>query len=210
MTGIIGCEESQEVTIQFRNLGHEFFSCDLQECSGRHPEWHIKGDIFHTLCDVKYSLGFDFGGFHPPCTYLSNSGVSWLYNKDGTKNKDRWEKMEEGALFFRSLLNANCSMLYVENPIIHKYALRIIGVKPTQIIQPWQFGHGETKATCLWLKGLPELRPTNIVSGREQRLQKLPPSPERAKLRSKTYPGIARAMAEQWTKSSYVQKYLFI
>lgn len=198
MRGIIGCEESQEVTKAFRELGHDFYSCDLLDCSGGHPEWHIKGDIFHVMHGSMYGTCFDFGGFHPPCTYLANSGVRWLYNKDGSRNKDRWEKMERAAIFFRSLLNSNCDALYIENPIMHKYALDIIGVKPTQIIQPWQFGHGETKATCLWLKNLPKLVPTNIVEGREGRIWKMPPGPERSKMRSKTYPGIAKAMAHQW------------
>jgi hypothetical protein len=108
--------------------------------------------------------------------------------------------MEESALFFKKLLRANIPKICVENPIPHKYALKIIGVKYTQIIQPWQFGCGETKATCLWLKGLPILKPLNIVSGRVQRLHRLPPSKDRAMLRSKTYPGIAQAMAEQWGK----------
>jgi len=198
MIVLVGCEESQAVTIEFDKLGHNARSCDIQAASGERPDLHIKGDIFHVLMSSPYSFGIDLFIGHPPCTYLANSGVRWLYNKDGSKNKDRWEKMEDAALFFRSLLHVNSEMVCLENPIMHKHALKIIGVKQTQIIQPWQFGHGETKATCLWLKGLPNLMPTDIVEGREQKMWKLPPTPDRQKLRSKTYPGIAKAFATQW------------
>jgi hypothetical protein len=197
MRVLVACEESQTVTKAFRELGHEAYSCDIQDCSGGHPEWHIKDSIHHVLCK-PLTMFWDLIIAHPPCTYLSNSGVRWLYNKDKSRNKERWESMEDGALFFRSLLYSNCDAIAIENPIIHKHALNIIGQKPSQIIQPWQFGHGETKATCLWLKGLPLLKPTNIVDGREQRIWKLPPTADRAKLRSKTFEGIAKAMAEQW------------
>ena len=199
MKVLVACEESQEVTKAFRYLGHEAYSCDIQDCSGGHPEWHIKDSVHHVLCR-PLTMFWDLIIAHPPCTFLSNSGVRWLYNKDKSKNVDRWEDMEEGAIFFRSLLHANCDAIAIENPIMHKHALRIIGERPTQIIQPWQFGHGETKATCLWLKGLPKLQPTNIVEGREQRIWKMPPSIDRQKLRSKTYSGIAKAMAEQWSE----------
>ncbi len=126
--------------------------------------------------------------------------MSWLYNKDGSKNEERWEKMRMAALFFKSLLSwtETIGKGYIENPIMHKYAVEIIGRRQDQIIQPWQFGHGDTKATCLWLVNVPKLVPTDIVSGREQRLHRLPPSPERAKLRSKTYSGIAKAIATQY------------
>lgn len=196
---LIACEESQEVCKAFRELGHEAFSCDLQDCSGGHPEWHIKGDIFHLL-HRSYQFGLDLLIAHPPCTYLSNSGVRWLYNSDGSRNTGRWAKMESAALFFRSLLHTNADMICIENPIMHKHALKIIGEKQSQIIQPWQFGHGETKATCLWLKNLPLLVPTEIVEGREQRIWKMAPGPERAKNRSKTFRGIAAAMASQWSE----------
>jgi hypothetical protein len=202
MNGLIGCEESQEVTKAFRNKGHEFYSCDLQECSGGYPQYHIQDDVLNHL------VGRDFIGGHPDCTYLTNSGVRWLYNKDGSKNSERWIKLEKAVNFFNAL-RKNIKRGYLENPIPHKYARDgfisavdgrwVDGIgKYTQIIQPWQFGHGETKATCLWLVNLPKLKPTNIVEGREQRIWKLPPSKDRAKLRSKTYPGIAKAMAEQW------------
>ena len=132
---------------------------------------------------------------HPPCTYLCNSGVSWLY-----KNKERWKNLIEGGVFFRKLMEANIPKIAIENPIMHKYAKQIIGVEYSQVIQPWQFGHGETKATCLWLKNLPKLAPTNIVAGRADRIHKMPPGPNRARDRSRTYLGVAKAMAAQWGK----------
>jgi len=210
MIVLVGCEESQTITKAFDKLGHIANSCDIQDCSGDRPDLHIKDSIFHVLHKPPYSFGLDLFIGNPPCTFIANSGVRWLIStkdKDGFKwdgklglfvNKYRWEQMEDGALFFRSLLHTNCDKICLENPIIHKYALKIIGVKQSQIIQPWQFGHGETKATCLWLKGLPKLTPSNIVDGREQKIWKMPPSPERAKLRSKTFTGIAEAMATQW------------
>ena len=157
LIGIIGCEESQEVTKAFNGRGHNFHSCDLLPCSGGHPEFHIQDSIFHVL-----HVGLNFLGSHPPCTYLSNSGVRWLAStrpRLGFEwsekyqiyiNNDRFEKMRQAAIFFRSLYSwtQTIGMGYIENPIMHKYALEIIGVKPDQIIQPWQFGHGETKATC--------------------------------------------------------------
>lgn len=189
---LIACEESQAVTIALRRRGVEAYSCDLLDCSGGHPEWHIKGDAI----EEAYSGKYDCMVAHPPCTFLCNSGVSWLKIVDGKiTNKERFQDMLWGAIFFRDLLNAPIKKKCIENPIPHKHA----GLpKYTQIIQPWQFGHGETKATCLWLVDLPLLQPTNIVEGREQRLHKLPPSAERAKLRSKTFPGIAQAIADQW------------
>ena len=188
---LIACEESQVVCKAFRELGHEAYSCDILDCSGGHPEWHIKGDAIEQAYSGKYDLMIA----HPPCTRLCNSGVSWL------AKRNLWEEMKQGAEFFKMLMDAPIKHKAIENPIPHKYALEIIGRKYDQIIQPWQFGHGETKATCLWIENLPLLKPTNIVDGREQRLHKLPPSPERAKLRSKTFEGIAKAMAEQYSVS---------
>jgi hypothetical protein len=130
---------------------------------------------------------------HPPCTYLCNSGVCWLH-KDAT----RWDKLEDAIKFFNLFRDHSCEKICIENPIPHKYAMNGIKVKYSQIIQPWMFGHGETKATCLWLKGLPQLKPTSIVEGRHQRLHLLPPSKDRSKLRSITYQGISEAMATQW------------
>jgi len=188
MKVLIACEESQAVCKAFRKLGHDAYSCDILPCSGGYPEWHIQDDVLKHLDD-----GWDLMIAHPPCTRLCNSGVMWL------QKRNLWYDMQVGASFFKELLEFHdIKKIVVENPIPHKYALDIIGRKYDQIIQPWQFGHGETKATCLWLKGLPKLVPTNIVEGREQRLHRLPPSKYRAKLRSKTFPGIAKAMAEQW------------
>lgn len=226
LNGIIACEESQAVTIAFRNLGHDFFSNDIQKCSGSHPEWHIRDDVFHVLCRSGVLIGLDFLGGHPECTYLTNAGVRWIASvteREGYEwsekyqifiNWDRFRKMEKAALFFKSLLSNAYSVGcgYIENPVMHKYAMEIIGVQPTQIIQPWMFGHMETKATCLWLVGLPRLKETENVY---DEMMKLPyserakihycsPGPERSKIRSKTYSGIAKAMAEQW--SEYILK----
>lgn len=188
---LIGCEESQEVCKAFRALGHEAYSCDLEPCSGGHPEWHLQMDAVKEAYSGKYDLMIA----HPPCTYLTNSGVRWLYNPDKTKNEDRWQSLLWARRLFTDLLNAPIKLKAIENPIPHKHA----SLPPySQIVQPWQFGHGETKATCLWLRGLPNLTPTNIVEGREGRIWKMSPGPQRSKERSKTYPGIARAMAEQW------------
>jgi hypothetical protein len=170
----------------FLARGHDAVSCDLVDTLAPGP--HIKGDWF----DQDWS-GFDLLIAHPTCTYLCNSGVRWLATRPG-----RMELMEQAARDFRRTLELPCDLIATENPIMHKYAVQIIGRRQDQIIQPWMFGHGETKATGLWLKGLPKLVPTNIVEGREGRIHKLPPSPDRAMLRSKTYSGIAEAMADQW------------
>ena len=201
---LVACEESQTVTIELRKLGHEAYSCDLQPCSGGHPEWHIHGDVLDVI-----NQGWDMMIAHPTCTYLTNSGVRWLWNKDGSENKQRWNDLKEGAAFFKALLNAPIPLIAIENPIPHKYATELIGKKYDQLIQPYHFGHRESKATCLWLKGLPKLQPTNDVKhlwkalpkSIGQRIHYLSPGPERAKLRSKTFLGIAAAMAEQWTAS---------
>jgi hypothetical protein len=195
---LVGCEESQEVCKALRKVGVIAFSCDLQDCSGNKPDWHIKGDVLNYLGKNKYNnfQGWDLGIFHPTCTRLCNSGVMWL------EKRNLWLDLGKAVQFFNDLQEAPIDKICIENPIPHKYAVKGIG-KYTQLIQPWMFGHGETKATCLWLKGLPKLKPTNIVEGREQRLHRLPPSKDRAKLRSKTYPGIAKAMAEQWGKDVF-------
>lgn len=191
MKVLIACEFSGIVREAFKAKGHDALSCDLLETEI--PGNHFQGDIREVLGE-KWDLMIA----HPPCTYLSNSGVCWLYNKYKTKNLDRWKKLAEASEFFKLCLNAPINKIAVENPIQHKHARDLIGVKYTQIIQPWQFGHDETKATCLWLKNLTKLTPTNVVSGREQRLHWLPPSENRWKERSRTYEGIAKAMAEQW------------
>ena len=202
MRVLVGCEESQEVCKAFRALGHEAYSCDILPCSGGHPDWHIQGDVLEHLND-----GWDIGIFHPPCTFLSNSGVRWLWEKEGVINKKRWNQLLKGAAFFKTLLNSNIPFLAVENPIPHKYAIELIGRKYDQCIQPYQFGHTESKATCFWLKGLPKLEPTNDVKDLWKTLPKkesqkvfyCSPGIHRAKIRSKTFSGVAKAMAEQWT-----------
>lgn len=188
---LIACEYSGVVREAFRRRGHEVVSCDLLPSDDNSP-CHIQGDIIEIL---KYNPVWDLMIAHPPCTFLTNSGVRWLHEREG-----RWDEMRAGAEFFKKLMNQpNISRIAVENPIPHKYALEIIGRKYDQIIQPWQFGHGETKATCLWLKNLPRLVPTKIVEGRVGYVHSLPPSKDRWKLRSRTYEGIAEAMVEQWS-----------
>ena len=201
MKVLIACEESQEVCKAFRKNGHEAFSCDLQECSGGHPEWHIKEDVlsilnplpviwFSTMDGTFYDFDkWDLIIAHPPCTDLAVSGARWF------KEKQADGRQQKSIDFFMEFVNANCPRIAIENPV---GIMSRIYRKPDQIIQPWQFGHGETKATCLWLKGLKLLKPTNIVDGREQRIWKMAPGPERSKLRSRTYPGIAKAMSDQW------------
>lgn len=189
---LVACEESQAVCIAMRRMGHEAYSCDLQPCSGGHPEWHLQVDALEML-----KIQWDIIIAHPPCTHLASSGAAWFKEK-------RANGMQQAAIeFFLKFIDADCAHIAVENPIgIMSTCYR----KPDQIIQPWMFGHPEKKATCLWLKGLPPLRPTNDVSeymktlpkNQQERLHYLSPSPERAKLRSKTFPGIAQAMAEQW------------
>jgi len=197
MKVLVACEESQIVTEEFRKLGHEAYSCDVEPCSGNYPKWHLQQDVIHLLKEP-----WDLMIAHPPCTYISNSSAKHLYidmKKENGINKERWKLMEEGALFFKKLWNADIPKIAIENPIMLGYAKDIIGSSKSQIIQPWQFGHGETKATCLWLKNLSLLKPTNIVEGREQKMWKMGPSKNRSKLRSKTYQGIAEAFANQWS-----------
>ena len=179
---LVACEESQAVCIAFRELGHEAFSCDILPCSGGHPEWHIQDDVLKHLDD-----GWDLMIAHPPCTYLAVSGARWF--------KEILPKQEDAIKFFMALVNAPIEKKAIENPVCimsNRYR------KPDQIIQPFQFSHGEMKATCLWLEGLPLLKSTDLVEGREQKIWKMPPSKDRKILRSKTYPGIAKAMAQQW------------
>lgn len=182
------CEESGIGRDAFAALGHDAWSCDILPRPGK----HICGDARDHLND-----GWDLMVAHPPCTRLCNSGVCWL------EKRNLWKEMEEAARFFVELLDAPIPGKAVENPIPHKYALEIIGRKYDQIVHPYQFGHAERKATCFWLHNLPPMIPTDIVAlpadkSKAQRLHYLPPSPERAMLRSKTYIGIAKAMAEQW------------
>ena len=188
MRVLVACEYSGRVREAFRKLGHDAWSCDLLP-SEDDSEFHIQRDVF----DVIEHNQWDLMVAHPPCTYLCNSGVSWLNRIEG-----RWEQMRKGAEFFKCLMNAPIEKIAIENPIMHKYAVDIIGRRQDQLVQPWMFGHGETKATGFWLKNLPLLTPTNVVEGRVQRLHRLPPSPDRWKERSRTYQGIADAMAAQW------------
>lgn len=183
MKVLVACEESQAVTIEFRKLGHEAYSCDIEPCSGGHPEWHLQQDVIPLLKE-----NWDMVLAFPPCTDLAVSGARWF------KEKQADGRQQRSIDFFLEFTRLNCKWA-IENPVgIMSTHYR----KPDQIIQPWQFGHGETKATCLWLNKLPKLEATNIVEGREQRIWKLPKTKDRAKLRSKTFPGIAKAMAEQW------------
>ena len=181
---LVACEESQAVTIELRRLGHEAYSCDIEPCSGGHPEWHLQVDALELL-KMKWDMILAF----PPCTHLAVSGARYFEQK-------RKDGRQQAAIdFFMRFANADCPKIAIENPV---GIMSTVWKKPDQIIQPWQFGHGETKKTCLWLKGLPPLIPTEIVEGREQRIWKMPPSEDRAKNRAKTFPGIASAMAEQW------------
>jgi hypothetical protein len=185
MKVLVACEFSGIVREAFAKRGHDAWSCDLLPTE--QPGNHIQGNVLDIL-----DKGWDLMIAHPPCTYLCNSGVRWLAG-----DPIRLACMKDGCWFFNQLLNAPIPKICIENPIPHKYARAIIG-DYTQLIQPWQFGHGETKATCLWLKNLPKLQPTNIVSGRKAKVHKMPPSADRWKKRSMTYQGIADAMANQW------------
>jgi len=199
MKVLIACEFSGTVRDAFTAKGHDAISCDFLPSDTKGN--HYQGDVFDIIDN-----NFDLMIAHPPCTYLANSGVSWLYSKNGTRNESRWENMREGAEFFKRLLETDILKIAIENPIMHGHARAIIGQKYTQIIQPWMFGIKESKATCLWLKGLPLLKEVNNVKtemlllpkNQAQRLHYLPPSIDRWKLRSKTFPEIARAFADQW------------
>jgi len=200
MNVLIACEESQEVCKAFRKLGHEAFSCDTQECSGGHPEWHIHDDVLKHLDD-----GWDLMIAHPPCTYITKAGTRWLYA--GHKlNQERYKQGLQAKKFFLKLLNADIPMIAVENPIPHKV---FDMPEETQIIQPYYFGHKVQKTTYLWLKNLPKLQSTNSI------MKEITPEFMRdnkgikhskwfmdcgfnSKLKSKTFEGIAKAMAEQW------------
>ena len=204
MKVLVACEESQEVCKAFRELGHEAYSCDIQDCSGGHPEWHLKQDVIPLL-----SQDWDLIIAHPPCTFLTVTGNRWFnVERYGDKAIQRQKDREKAVEFFMQFVNAKCDKIAIENPIGY---MSTAYKKPTQIIHPYMFGDPARKATCLWLKGLPKLTPTNIVepiiihyqNGKgtdnpwHMDTMKLPPN-ERAKARSKTFPGIAKAMAEQW------------
>ena len=206
---LVACEESQRVCTEFRKCGFKAFSCDIQEPSGGHPEWHIMQDVLPLLngnCEFttmdgqvhKIAGKWDLIIAHPPCTYLSNAGARFLY-PNGKLNEERLAKGMDAKEFFMRFYNANCDRIAIENPIPSK----VYCLPPyTQTIQPWMFGHPVQKKTCLWLKGLPKLQPTNIVEERQS--TKIPGNwfnhggKERQKNRAKTFIGIAKAMAEQW------------
>ena len=201
---LVACEESQAVTIELRALGIEAYSCDILPCSGGHPEWHIQGNVL-PLLNQDWDMIIAF----PPCTYLTSTGNRWFnIEKYGEKAIQRFKDRENGINFFMMFANAKCQKIIIENPVgIMSNKWR----KPDQIIQPWMFGDKFEKRTCLWLKGVDILRSTNIVKPPERiksksgksmaewysSLWKLPEK-ERAKARSKTFPGIAKAMAQQW------------
>lgn len=184
-------EESTVVRDEFDRLGWDAWSCDILPRPGK----HIRGDAL-----IQDWSGFDLLICFPPCTYLCRSGVRWLTNPDGSRNERRWANMLDGVSVFLECLGFaaryGCDV-GAENPRMHHHAAALVG-KSTQAIQPWQYGHGEVKETHLWLRGLPPLTPTNIVPGREAKVHRMARGPNRQRLRSKTYPGIARAMAEQW------------
>jgi len=208
---LVACEESQAVTKELRKLGHQAFSCDLLPCSGGHPEWHFKQDVFEVI-----KQGWDMMIAHPPCTFLAVSGARWLYNKDGSKNIERWKNQADALEFVQKLMDAPINKIAIENPIsVISSNIR----KPDQIIQPYMFGDKAQKSTCLWLKNLPKLVPTDIVEKGEfiefiskKGVKKKQPKwyfdalkdaktpAERRTLRSKTFKGIAEAMAKQWTR----------
>ena len=212
---LVACEESQAVCKAFRKLGHEAFSCDIQPCSGGHPEWHYQHDVFEVL-----NMGWDLMIGFPPCTYLTVTGARWMWNKDGTKNQKRWDDQLKGIQFVRALFESSVPRIALENPI---GALSTQWKKPSQIIQPYFFGDEAQKTTCLWLKNLPPLNHAKVIDlfnskithvGKGEMVTtstgktfsrwywetSIGKGAERSKLRSKTFPGIANAMAEQWGK----------
>ena len=191
MNILIACEFSGIVRDAFIERGHDAVSCDI--LPSERPGPHITGDVINWIND-----GWDLMIAHPPCTYLCNSGVRWLHTGYSRLPGERWDKLNDAASFFVTLMEVNIPRIAIENPIPHKYAVDRIGRKYDQLIHPWQFGHGETKATCLWLKGLSLLQPTDIVKGRKPRVHYESPGPNRQKNRSRTYTGIAGAMVEQW------------
>ena len=208
---LVACEESQAITKSFRQLGYEAYSCDLLPCSGGYPEWHIQGDAL----DEAYSGKYDLMIAHPPCTYLAVSGARWLYNKDGSRNEERYKNQAEALDFVQHLMDAPIKHIAIENPIsVISSHIR----KPDQIVHPYMFGDKASKSTCLWLKNLPKLEPTNIVEKGEfieftskkgvkkrqprwyyEALRNAKTPEERRTLRSKTFQGMADAISKQWS-----------
>lgn len=208
---LVACEESQRVCIEFRKLGHEAYSCDIEPCSGGREEWHIQNDVLPFLngnCEFKTADGithridgkWDMIIAHPPCTYLSNAGARFLYPK-GILNEDRLNLGLQAKQFFMAIYNADCDRIAIENPI----PSRIYELPPyTQTIQPYEYGHPFQKKTCLWLKNIPMLQPTDIIPKENRQSTKIAGNwfnkggKDRKKNRAKTFEGIANAMAEQW------------
>jgi len=183
---LIACEYSGVVRRAFAAKGHRAVSCDLLPSEDSSPD-HVQGDVLGL-----FNEPWDLLIAHPPCTRLCNSGVRWL------AERNLWGELDEACKFFLALWNAPISKVAIENPTMHKHAFERIGLKPNFSVQPWQYGHGETKRTCFWTRGLPPLVPTDIVDGREAKVHKMPPSADRWKERSRTYEGIGQAMASQW------------
>lgn len=202
MNVYLPCEYSATVARAFRDRGHSVVTCDLLPTEEPSIPHH-RGDAFDLLdrgpegeaLRASYGIAgwWDLLIGFPPCTYLTNSGVRWLHERP-----ERWAKLDAGAAFFRGLLEADVPHVAIENPVPHKYAVERIGRKHDCTFQPWEHGHGQSKRTCLWLKNLPVLRPSNVVEGREQRVWRMAPGPERQKERSRFFPGVAEAMADQW------------
>lgn len=196
---LVACEYSGRVRDAFRARGYDAVSCDLLPSEAPGP--HIQGDVLALLRE-PWALVVA----HPPCTYLANSGVRWLQPKDSDdmveriRVAERWDNMRAGAAFFLACLNANAPRVAVENPVMHGHARDLVGSRPSFTVQPWQFGDDFKKRTCFWTRGLPPLRPTSQLDGTTARADchMAPPGPDRWKDRSRTYPGIARAIAEQW------------
>lgn len=232
MRVLVACEESQAVTIELRKLGHEAYSCDLLPCSGGHPEWHFNVDVFEIIKNKggvlqngqeAFVSNWDMMIAHPPCTFLSSSGAQWYYHPEDKhlpkderrphpKYPNRAQDRDDAIAFFKALWEVDIPKIAIENPVgIMSSNLS----KPTQIVQPYWFGDEATKTTCLWLKGLPPLTPTNMVgkgervtfsSGKSmpkwyaEAIAKAKTADERRNLRSKTFEGVAKAMADQWTR----------
>jgi hypothetical protein len=219
MKVLVACEESQAVCKAFRELGHEAYSCDIQPCSGGHPEWHILGDVlqvmnggclFGTQDDTIHEITtkWDLIVAHPPCTYMSNAGACRMYPRKGQIDEERYAKAMKAKKFFMAFYNADCERICIENPV----PLTVVGLpEKSQVIQPYEYGHPYTKKTYLWLKGLPNLKPTDIVDPvgpyvcgnsdiwKKQAAKGVVYGKEKsAKHRSKTFEGWAKAMAEQW------------
>ena len=187
MKVLIACECSGVTRRAFRDAGHDAWSVDIKP-SDDSSEFHMTADAAEVI-----SYGWDLMIAHPPCTYLSNSGVRWLH-----EDVTRWPKLFEAAAFFKLFLDAPVKHIAIENPVMHKYGLQLIGRGPDFSFQPWQHGHGETKRTCFWLNNLPVLKPSKYHEGREQRVFNMDPSEDRAAMRSRTFEGVAAAMLKQW------------